>query len=606
VQDQPGQPVARISTINGEVSVRRGDSGDWVAAVPNAPLLAGDSVAVVQNGRAELQLDSANFVRIAGDSEVRLADLSAGRSQIQLAKGLITWRVLRDSATQSEISTPSVAVHPLRLSAVRVEVDADGTTRITVRRGEVEAATARGSEKVSEGQTMIVRGSADDAEFQVENAAPRDAWDSWNDQRDTTLSRAQSPRYTSPDIYGTEDLDQYGRWSNDPAYGNVWMPNVPDTWAPYSNGQWVWEDYYGWTWVPYEPWGWAPFHYGSWYFRTGLGWAWYPGPRYGHYWFHPAMVSFFGFGGGGFGVGFGFGNVGWIPLAPFEVYRPWYGPGWWRGGRTGVINNVNVNIYSNLRNARVAGGVNAVSAQDFQRGAFGNRVAVGPAQLQQASLVRGAVPISPTASNLRFSERSTAFTPSSNARGNPAGQRFFSRISPGGSSTMPQRTPFAQQQAATRSAFAGGGALGQGFSAPAGWRPGNMPAAGGDSGWRRFGEPSAAGGSSAQRGAGNWDRFGVPQQASPQRTAPQASGAAPRAFGYSQGGSGGFGESRSLQVAPPIVRERQAAPSYRQAPQSSPGYRGGGGGAAPRSAPSFHGGGGGGNRGGGGGGHGRR
>ena len=346
--------------MNGDVSVRRGDSGDWVAAVPNAPLLAGDSIAVAPNGRAELQLDFANFVRIAGDSEIRIADLSAGRNQIQLARGTITWRVLRDSATQSEISTPAVAVHPLRLSAVRVEVEADGNTRITVRHGEAEASTSRGGEKVSEGQTMMGAGRTDDPEFQVVNAPQRDAWDTWNELRDVTLSRAQSPRYASPDIYGTEDLDPYGRWANDPAYGNVWMPNVPDTWAPYTNGQWAWEDSYGWTWIPAEPWGWAPFHYGSWYFRTGLGWAWYPGSRYGHYWFHPAMVSFFGFGGGGFGVGFGFGNVGWIALAPFEMFHPWYGPGWWRGGRAGVINNVNANIYSTFRNARVAGGVNAV------------------------------------------------------------------------------------------------------------------------------------------------------------------------------------------------------------------------------------------------------
>ena len=34
------------------------------------------------------------------------------------------------------------------------------------------------------------------------------------------------------------------------------------------------------------------------------------------------------------------------------------------------------NILGTFRNARVANGVNAVSAQDFQRGAFGNRIAV--------------------------------------------------------------------------------------------------------------------------------------------------------------------------------------------------------------------------------------
>jgi hypothetical protein len=300
------------------------------------------------------------------------------------------------------------------------------------------------------------------------------------------------------------------------------------------------------------------------------------------------MVGFFGFGGGGFGGGFGFGNVGWIPLAPFEIFRPWYGPGWWRGGRFGVVNNVNVNLYSNFRNARVAGGVNAVSAADFQRGAFSNHVAVGARELQQASMIRGAVPVSPTASNLRFSGRTTAFNPGSNGRSDPASQRFFSRMSPGGSAAMQQRTPFAQQQAATRAAFSGAG---QGFGGQAGAHQGGGSAGSADSGWSRFGEPSSSGGSVGQRssaGTGNWDRFGVPQSASQQRGAEQG---APRAYGFnsSQGAAGGYGQSRSLQVAPPIVRQRESAPSG--------GYRGGGG-SGPR--------GGGGGSHSGGGGHGQR
>ncbi len=124
--DEPGQPVARLGVMNGEASVRRGDSGDWVAAALNAPLMAGDALSTGPNGSAELQLDSGNFVRLSGETEVRISDLESGRNQIQIARGLITYRVLRDSATQSEISTPAVAVRPVHASAVRVEVAPDG------------------------------------------------------------------------------------------------------------------------------------------------------------------------------------------------------------------------------------------------------------------------------------------------------------------------------------------------------------------------------------------------------------------------------------------------------------------------------------------------
>jgi hypothetical protein len=515
--DQPGNPVARISVLNGDASVRHGDAGDWIAVALNAPLMTGDTLSVTPGATVELQFDAAHFARVAGDSEVRIAAIDNTRYQLQLSKGLVTYRILRQSSVQGEVDTPLVAVRQATTSSVRVEVAPDNSTRVTVRHGSAEVYTPKGTEHVSEANTMTVRGSQDDPEFQVAYAIAPDAWDTWNDQRDTYLLRAQSPRYVSQDVYGTEDLDNYGRWGNDPQYGDVWTPNVPATWAPYRNGQWVWNDYYGWTWVDYDPWGWAPFHYGSWYFRTGFGWSWFPGPRYGHYWYHPALVGFFGFGGGGFGIGFGFGNVGWIPLAPFERFRPWYG-----GGRAFAFNNVNivrnVSITNVYRNARFANGVTAVSATDFQRGNFRNPVAVDRTSLAQASLVHGGVPMTPTAANRSFTNRPAA---AAGPRSSTGGQRFF--------------TP-------------------QGGATAARGNTGGAP------GWQRFGSSPAGGQARAfQQGA---------QQAPQQRfqSAPQ--------------GAFGAGGSRSLQVTPPIVRQRQAAPSY-----SAPSYNRGGGYSAP--APSY-------------------
>ncbi len=596
--DEPGQPVARLGVINGEASVRRGDSGDWVAAALNAPLMAGDALSVGPNGSAELQLDSGNFVRLSGETEIRISDFESGRNQIQIARGLITYRVLRDSGTQSEISTPAVAVRPVHASAVRVEVAPDGSTRIIVRHGDADVFTSKGTEHIHEGNMMLVRGSLDDPEYQIVYAPARDGWDNWNDQRDAYIEGAQSNRYLSQDIQGGEDLDAAGRWGYDPSYGNVWTPNVSPTWAPYRDGQWVWEDYYGWTWVDSQPWGWAPFHYGSWYFRTGLGWSWFPGPRYGHYWWHPAMVGFFGFGGGvGFGVGFGFGNVGWIPLAPFEAFHPWYGRGWYGGrgvlaaGHVGVVNNVN--IYNTYRNARFGNGVTAVAAQDFQRGVFRNRIAVDRMQLQQASLVRGAVPITPSANNLRFSDRPVSVaTP----RGEITNQRFFSRMQPGGATAA--RVPFAQQQAAVRSAF-GARAPAQTFG---GYRGAPSPARQGE--WQRFGRPpTAAVPSPAQRAEpnGGWDRFGSPQPA-PQRSAPSYQRPAPSYGGRPNSGGGGYRPAPSpsyqrsapapsyQRSAPAPSYQRSApAPSYQRSAPAPGGNRGGGSGGGGH-APNNHGG----------------
>src|SRR5580700_1264326 len=92
--DDMQRGVARISMMNGEVSVRRGDSGEWVAGVINAPLLSDDRISTGPNSRAEVQFDAANMLRIGGNAEVRLTQLESTRFQMEIAHGTVTFRVL--------------------------------------------------------------------------------------------------------------------------------------------------------------------------------------------------------------------------------------------------------------------------------------------------------------------------------------------------------------------------------------------------------------------------------------------------------------------------------------------------------------------------------
>ncbi|MDQ2945819.1 MAG: FecR domain-containing protein, partial [Acidobacteriota bacterium] len=264
-ENDPSRGVARISLLNGEVSVRRGDSGDVVAAALNAPLVSQDRVLTSSSSRAEVQFDSGNMLRIGSNSEVRLNDVQQRRFQVQLALGTITFRVLRNSQSESEIDTPSVSFRPLRPGSYRVTVRDDGGTEISVRDGEAEIFGPRGTEHLQAGVTILARGTPEDPEFREVAPIELDDWDRWNQDRDRQLESSRSYQYVSPEIAGAEDLEGYGRWANDPQYGNVWVPRVEAGWAPYRSGRWVWEDYYGWTWVSYDPWGWAPYHYGRWY-----------------------------------------------------------------------------------------------------------------------------------------------------------------------------------------------------------------------------------------------------------------------------------------------------------------------------------------------------
>src|SRR5271157_3394578 len=295
---QPGGPsgeepaktdlgVARISLIHGDVSTQRGDSGDWSAAVLNQPVMGGDKVSTGDNARAELQLDFANTLRLGANTKANIATFTQKDIQIQLSQGIADYSVSKDSEAEPEIDTPNVSVHPAHQDGVyRIEVQPDGDTLVIVREGEAQIATPQGSAEVHSGEMATVRGDANSAQYKISQASDRDDWDRWNADRDHMIRNASSWRHTNRYYTGTQDLDSYGRWQNVPDYGDVWVPNEPDDWAPYRNGNWV-----------YEPWGWAPYHYGRW-FSYGGGWAWWPGPVYagGYYrpFWAPAYVSFWG------------------------------------------------------------------------------------------------------------------------------------------------------------------------------------------------------------------------------------------------------------------------------------------------------------------------
>src|SRR5262245_20979689 len=154
--DAPEHGVARSSTMSGDVTVRRGESGEDVAAELNAPLVALDHVYTNGGARAEIQFDSANFLRLAPDSEVRLAELADRDFLVQLSAGTLTFRVLAGSDAQPEISTPNISIRPRQQGTYRITVHDDGNTEVTVRSGEAEIYVGGGSDRLRAGQTLLV------------------------------------------------------------------------------------------------------------------------------------------------------------------------------------------------------------------------------------------------------------------------------------------------------------------------------------------------------------------------------------------------------------------------------------------------------------------
>jgi hypothetical protein len=525
--------VARLRVAQGDVNVKRGDNGLLTGAIMNAPLLSHDHLETGPGSRAEVELDAANVIRLAPDTDLAFADLAFGRAQMQLGIGTVIVRVLRDSQAQVEVDTPSVAFHPLGEGEYRISVFDNGTSQITVRSGRIEMSGPRGSQTIEPGQSLMVRGDSSDPEFQQAYDLPRDQFEDWSASRDAEMLSSRSAQYVGADVYGAEDLDRYGNWVPS-QYGQVWAPQGQSAdWSPYSNGQWTYADYYGWTWIGYEPWGWAPYHYGRWFWNTGIGWCWWPGARggFGFRW-SPAQVSFFGFGGG----------LGWVSLAPYEVFRPWWGRG---GGYRGFESFRGYDVQRYYRNAGIRGGALTAGLNGFGGAAHRYSFATS-GQLRSAEVYHGGLPVSPNAGSYRFSDRAVSANPRFSQS---ASRQFFSR---------PQQSFGARPSYSAPPAAAGGGGW-QRFGSPAPQRPqqsfSSRPNASAESGWHNFGQPPAP--RSSAPAAPNYNyrapaapRYSAPAAsrysppAAPRYSAPSYKApAAPR--GNSGGGHSGGGASHS-------------------------------------------------------------
>ena len=350
-EDPPGR-VARLSDVEGSVSLQPAGVQEWAAATLNRPLTTGDKLWTDQNSRAELDIGAA-VIRLGATTGFSFLNLDDNTAQMQVTAGALIVRVRHMQGNQTyEVDTPNIALSLQQPGEYRVEVnDAGDTTLVKVSEGQAQA--AGGGQSVAVGtQQMIGFTGTDTLSVDRGSLGSPDDLDSWSAGREHQVQDSPSRQYVADDVAGTQDLDNNGRWESTPDYGYVWAPTVVVAgWAPYRFGHWVWIVPWGWTWVDDAPWGYAPFHYGRWV-EWNSAWCWVPGPRRLVPVYAPALVAWVGGPAGGVSVAFG-ANVGWFPLAPREVYVPGYrvSPTYVRNvniTNTTIVNNTNItNVYQN-------------------------------------------------------------------------------------------------------------------------------------------------------------------------------------------------------------------------------------------------------------------
>ncbi len=323
--------VGRIAHIEGQLLRYVPDEDDWVLTDADTPFGQYDSLFSSEDGKAEIIMPNNTMVRIGGDTQVQLIELTGDAAEIQVSSGIAR---LYNKSSSAEIR----AAMPFGEALIPPGAVCD----LVVRETQAEIASVTGSCEVSRADTgtrhEVNAGSAciitTDTIVASANNVPRE-WDRWNADRDDRQTRRLQARGDSgkylPDTLQDHaaELDDNGRWERvyyEGDYRYVWRPvYVGAGWTPFSAGRWIiWHGEQ--TWVPCEPFGYVTHHYGNWIY-AGSCWYWAPPVsgvmisaglpllNVGFNWY-PGRVAW---------VSSGF-SIGWFPLAPFEMY---YCHGYW-------------------------------------------------------------------------------------------------------------------------------------------------------------------------------------------------------------------------------------------------------------------------------------
>jgi hypothetical protein len=345
----------RVRLVAGDVQVRIAETGQWMPASVNMPLVEGDELWVPRGSLSAIQTNNGADVRLDGNTSVQILRVDRNSFQFYLPQGRVYVRSDDPTGSVLQFDTPDTSIRTFDASTFRIDIP-DGETDLLVFRGSATAENAGGTARVRAG-SMLVLGSDNYAELSP--LPPPDNWQEWNERQDrVALARGRGYRYLPDELrVYSSDFDENGRWVYVSAYGFVWTPRVvvPGDWAPYRHGRWVWRggDY---VWIGYEPWGWAPYHYGRWSYVARIGWCWVP-PSRGDVFWAPGYVGWVSRGN----------YVGWVPLAPGEVY---YGHG--NFGRHSVnVTNVNINrirVTNVYRNINFRNSITVVNRTTFVTG----------------------------------------------------------------------------------------------------------------------------------------------------------------------------------------------------------------------------------------------
>jgi ferric-dicitrate binding protein FerR (iron transport regulator) len=202
----------RVKLVEGDVQVKIADTGEWVPASINMPLVEGDELWVPEGSRAALQTTKGDYVRLDENTALQILRMDLDSYQFHLEEGRVY--VLNRAPKRSvlQFDTPDASIRAFGNAGFRIDLPG-GETDVFVFRGSVQTENGDGTTTVRAGNLLAVGA---DGYAELSPVPPPDDWQRWNAQRDRiVLARGKSYGYLPEELRAySSDFDGGGRWVN--------------------------------------------------------------------------------------------------------------------------------------------------------------------------------------------------------------------------------------------------------------------------------------------------------------------------------------------------------------------------------------------------------
>nr|MBC8359183.1 FecR domain-containing protein [Candidatus Aminicenantes bacterium] len=204
---------ARLSYMTGKAYIQRAADLGYEEAVLNTAISEGDRIGTT-DGRAEIYLGKANYVRLDKDTKIDFLNLPKkgyDLVRIRIWSGNVYINVgSLEEEKDIEIHTSDVSVYVLEEGLYRIDVRQNRETEIFVFEGIVEAAGETGSVLIKDEQRLEASNARFTSRPTPFRAIAEDSFDRWSEHRDSKIRKHLAKAYLPEELEDFEhELAEY-------------------------------------------------------------------------------------------------------------------------------------------------------------------------------------------------------------------------------------------------------------------------------------------------------------------------------------------------------------------------------------------------------------